>query len=146
MSHLFNRNETVLLNYINGISQSDLARYNNISRQRVFQIIDCYGKSFLHKKEKNQKTFQNEAELMFKNGLQMKDFKKYNIPEKMFFKNKIKEGYKIYRNGWPDFLLFKDEKFYGYEIKWNKERMSIRQEVMKIIFKKLGIHYIVQRF
>jgi len=51
--------------------------------------------------------------------------------ERLEYRRLITDGWKVYRNGWPDFLAEKDGKFRFIEVKTNKYgRLAANQKRM----------------
>lgn len=62
-----------------------------------------------------------------------------NRSEAKFFQQASKAGYTVFRKGWPDFLIKKDDKVYAVEVKpWGKKQTKAQKEVMSILV-QLGI-------
>lgn len=68
---------------------------------------------------------------------------KHGVTEKKFDEWAKKEGYKIYKDGYPDRAIKKDGKVIFVEIKGPKDRLRKSQKKMHGLFKELGLKVIV---
>jgi len=70
-----------------------------------------------------------------------------NIAEKAEYDKLCAEGWTVYRNGWPDFLAYKDGKFRFIEVKRWPDRLSNNQKIMcGALFKLTGLKLEVRQY
>ena len=110
-----------------------------ISRQRISQIILNY------KKGKYDFLFKKEKELLkeiFEDGLPKQNLKTYSKSQNRFLRYCIRHNYPVLRNGFPDYLMKKKEKWVAVEVKENnKQELSLEQKLMRMFFNSVGVKY-----
>ena len=60
-------------------------------------------------------------------------------PEQLFYKQATDNGYTVYRSGWPDYLITKDNKIIFVEVKGKGDKLRNSQKAMLKILSDHGL-------
>ena len=84
----------------------------------------------------------DEVEELWNNGIGQMPGRKIKPRDKSKIDRAFGKGtYKIFKNGWPDYLLKTERGWVAVEIKHDNDKMRMGQVLIKKFFESIGIPY-----
>lgn len=136
------RNKIIKMHDEEGLSLPKIAKKLGISSAKITQI-------YKNVNSKGEHPYNWERAVIFDNktvGLNTRRYsREFESIEDDFDRWAKKQGYKVYKNGYPDRVIEKDGEYIFVEVKNRGEKLTEDQKVMHNILRNCGLKVIVAR-